>query len=124
ADEKGKRVLLRVDLNVPMENGKVADTTRIERVASTITEIADKGGKVILLAHFGRPKVRNPNDSLEPVAAEVARIIGRPVRFVDDCVGAPAEAAVDAMQAGGDIFPGNTRLPPPRGKKAFSFVRH
>ncbi len=52
----GKRVLLRVDLNVPTENGKVTDTTRIERVASTITEIADKGGKVILLAHFGRPK--------------------------------------------------------------------
>ena len=56
ADVSGKRVLLRVDLNVPTENGKVTDTTRIERVASTITEIADKGGKVILLAHFGRPK--------------------------------------------------------------------
>ena len=56
ADVKGKRVLLRVDLNVPMENGKVTDATRIERVLPTIREIADKGGKVILLAHFGRPK--------------------------------------------------------------------
>ena len=56
ADVRGKRVLVRVDLNVPVENGKVADTTRIERVAPTIREIADKGGKVILLSHFGRPK--------------------------------------------------------------------
>ena len=58
-DVKGKRVLLRVDLNVPMENGRVTDATRIERVAPTITEISDKGGKVILLAHFGRPKGRD-----------------------------------------------------------------
>ena len=56
ADVKGKRVLLRVDVNVPMENGKVTDTTRIERAAETITELADKGAKVVLLAHFGRPK--------------------------------------------------------------------
>ena len=56
ADVRGKRVLVRVDLNVPVENGKVADATRIERVAPTIREIADKGGKVILLSHFGRPK--------------------------------------------------------------------
>ena len=68
ADVKGKRVLLRVDLNVPTENGKVTDATRIERVAPTITEIADKGGKVILLAHFGRPKGPDPKDSLKPIA--------------------------------------------------------
>ena len=77
---KGKRVLLRVDLNVPMENGKVTDATRIERVAPTITEIADKGGKVILLAHFGRPKGRDPKESLKPVAAEVAHVIEPPGR--------------------------------------------
>src|ERR1044072_5775416 len=87
ADVKGKRVLLRVDLNVPTENGKVTDATRIERVAPTITEIADKGGKVILLAHFGRPKGPDPKESLKPVAAEVARVIGRQVGFADDCVG-------------------------------------
>src|SRR5207249_3480422 len=68
-DVKGKRVLLRVDLNVPMEAGKVTDLTRIERVAPTITELADKGAKVILLAHFGRPKGRDPKESLKPVAA-------------------------------------------------------
>ena len=67
-DVSGKRVLLRVDLNVPMENGRVSDATRIERVLPTIREIADKGGKVILLAHFGRPKGRDLKDRLAPVA--------------------------------------------------------
>ena len=74
-DVKGKRVLLRVDLNVPMENGRVTDATRLERVAPTITEISDKGGKVILLAHFGRPKGRDAKDSLKPVAAALAQVI-------------------------------------------------
>src|SRR5215203_7148892 len=97
ADLKGKRVLLRVDLNVPMENGKVSDATRIERVAPTITEVADKGGKVILLSHFGRPKGRDPKYSLKPVAAEVARVVGRPVAFAEDCIGPKAETAVAAM---------------------------
>ena len=64
ADVNGKRVLLRVDLNVPAENGRVTDATRIERQAPTIAEIADKGGKVILLSHFGRPKGPDPSQSL------------------------------------------------------------
>src|SRR3954451_16153265 len=96
ADVKNKRVLLRVDLNVPMENGKVSDATRIERVAPTITELADKGGKVILLAHFGRPKGPDPKESLKPVAAEVARVLKRHVGFADDCVGEAAERAIHA----------------------------
>src|SRR5215472_15164339 len=103
ADVTGKRVLLRVDLNVPLGNGQVADATRIERMAPTILEIADKGGKVILLSHFGRPKGRSGKDSLKPVAAEVAHIIKRPVAFVEDCVGPQAEAAAKAMR-GGDIW--------------------
>src|SRR5438552_4632372 len=94
ADVRGKRVLIRVDLNVPMDNGKVTDATRIERAAPTIREIADKGGKVILLSHFGRPKGRDPKASLKPVAAEVARVLGRPVGFADDCVGPAAEAVI------------------------------
>src|SRR6185437_8186686 len=72
ADVKGQRVLVRADLNVPVENGVVSDATRIERMAPAITEIADKGAKVILLSHFGRPKGRDPKQSLKPVAAEVA----------------------------------------------------
>src|SRR5437016_6518923 len=110
ADLRGKRVLLRVDLNVPLEDGKVGDLTRIERAAPTIREIADKGGKVILLSHFGRPKGRDPKESLRPVAAEVARVIGRPVAFADDCIGAPAEQAVAAMKPGEILCLENTRF--------------
>ena len=81
AEVNKKRVLLRVDLNVPMADGRVTDRTRIERIVPTITEIGDKGGKAILLSHLGRPKEPNPKDSLRPVAAVVAEIIGRPVAF-------------------------------------------
>ena len=117
ADVKGKRVLVRVDLNVPMENGKVTDATRIERVAPTITEIADKGGKVILLSHFGRPKGRDPKNSLKPVAAEVARIIKRPVAFADDCIGEAAEARGRRDEARRHPLPGEHALPRRRGKE-------
>src|SRR6201982_1376037 len=86
-DVKGKRVLLRVDLNVPMEKGRVTDATRLERVAPTITEISGKGGKVILLSHLGRPKGRDPKESLKPVTAALADVIKRPVSFADDCTG-------------------------------------
>ena len=95
ADVKGKRVLVRVDLNVPMENGRVTDATRIERVLPTIREIADKGGKVILLAHFGRPKGRDPKESLKPVAEAVAKHLDKPVAFADDCIG---EAAAESRR--------------------------
>src|SRR5246127_5457552 len=110
ADLRGKRVLLRVDLNVPMENGKVTDATRIERVAPTITEIADKGGKVILLSHLGRPKGPDPGQSLRPVAEALARVINRPVAFAPDCIGPPAEAAVAALKPGGVLCLENTRF--------------
>src|SRR3979490_1554348 len=89
-DVKGKRVLLRVDLNVPMENGRVTDATRLERVAPTITEIAGKGGKVILLAHFGRPKGRDAKESLKPVAEALSEVINKPVGFAEDCIGEDA----------------------------------
>src|SRR6201992_1658525 len=95
-DLKGKRVLLRVDLNVPMENGRVTDATRLERVGPTITEIANKGGKVILLAHFGRPKGRDAKESLKPVAEALSNVIKKPVAFTDDCIGEGAEKATAA----------------------------
>ena len=111
ADVAGKRVLLRVDLNVPTENGRVTDATRIERVAPTITEIADKGGKVILLAHFGRPK-GGPDEanSLKPVAAAVAEIIKRPVAFATDCIGKTADDAIAKMKNGDVLLLENTRF--------------
>jgi phosphoglycerate kinase len=121
-DVKGKRVLLRVDLNVPMDGGKVTDLTRIERVAPTITEIADKGGKVILLAHFGRPKGRDPKESLKPVAAAVAQVVGRAVGFADDCIGEVAEKAVAAMKDGEILCLENTRFHKEEEKNDPAFV--
>ena len=110
ADVKGKRVLVRVDLNVPMHDGEVADVSRIERNAPTITQIANRGGKVILLSHYGRPKGRDPKESLKPVVAAVARIIGRPIAFVDDCIGEVAEQAVARMKGGDILCLENTRF--------------
>ena len=111
AEVAGKRVLLRVDLNVPTENGRVTDTTRIERVAPTIEEIAGKGGKVILLAHFGRPKGK-PDEaySLKPVAAAVADIIKRPVAFATDSIGKTAADAIAKMKNGDVLLLENTRF--------------
>ena len=112
ADVKGQRVLVRADLNVPSENGVVTDPTRIERMAPSITELADKGAKVILISHFGRPKGRNAKDSLKPVAAELAHTLKRPVKFVDDCVGEVAERAVAEMKPGDFLCLENTRFHP------------
>ena len=110
-DLKGKRVLVRVDLNVPMADGKVADDTRIRAVAPTIDEIAGKGGKVILLAHFGRPKEGpDPKFSLRQVVPAVAAVLGRPVAFAEDCIGEKAEAAVTAMKDGDVLVLENTRF--------------
>jgi phosphoglycerate kinase len=121
-DVKGKRVLLRVDLNVPMEGGRVSDATRLERVAPTITEIAGKGGKVILLAHFGRPKGRDPKDSLKVVAAALAEVIKQPVAFADDCIGDVAAKAVASMKDGDILCLENTRFHKEEEKNDPAFV--
>jgi phosphoglycerate kinase len=109
-DVNGKRVLLRVDLNVPMDQGRVTDTTRLERVAPTITELSARGAKVILLAHFGRPKGRDPKESLRPVAAALSSVIKKPIAFADDCVGEVAQQAVAAMKDGDILCLENTRF--------------
>ena len=123
ADVKGKRVLVRVDFNVPMHDGEVADVSRIERNAPTITEIADKGGKVVLLSHYGRPKGRDPKESLKPVAAAVAAIIGRPIGFADDCVGEVAERAVAALKPGDILCLENTRFHPGEENNDIDFAK-
>src|ERR1700733_7213602 len=110
ANLAGKRVLVRIDLNVPMENGKVGDTTRLERVVPTIEEISRKRGKVILLSHFGRPKDREPQLSLKPVVAALEALMRRPIGFAEDCVGAVAERAVEAMKPGDVLCLENTRF--------------
>jgi phosphoglycerate kinase len=121
-DVSGKRVLLRVDLNVPMEQGRVTDTTRLDRIAPTITEISDKAGKAILLAHFGRPKGPDAKDSLRPVATELASVLGRPVAFADDCIGDVAQKAVAAMKDGDILCLENTRFHKEEEKNDPAFV--
>ena len=87
-DMAGKRALVRVDLNVPMKNGKVTDATRIERAAPTISELAAKGAKVIVLSHFGRPDgKRVPEMSLRPLVEPLEKALGKPVGFAEDCIG-------------------------------------
>src|SRR6478735_2425362 len=103
-DVAGKRVLVRVDLNVPVKDGKVTDTTRIERVAPTILELSNKGAKVILLAHFGRPKDGPSQDlSLSLIAPSVEEVLDHSVATAGDCIGAAAAEAVGAMK-NGDIL--------------------
>jgi phosphoglycerate kinase len=109
-DLRGKRVLVRCDFNVPFENGHVADATRIRRSAPTIREIAEHGGKAILLSHFGRPRGRDLKHSLKPIVPAVADALGRPVAFADDCIGDPALTAVNAMHAGNVLCLENTRF--------------
>jgi phosphoglycerate kinase len=122
ADVSGKRVLVRVDLNVPMENGKVSDTTRIERIAPTITELSEKGAKVVLLSHFGRPKGREEKYSLRPVAEEVGRVIGREVAFAEDCIGETAARPVSSMKPGDILCLENTRFHKEEEKNEAGFV--
>lgn len=110
-DVAGKRVLLRVDLNVPMSKGVISDLTRVTRVTPTIKELSKKGAKVILLSHFGRPKgAPEPKSSLEPLAVALEREVGRTVAFAEDCVGPVAEAAVAALKPGGILLLENTRF--------------
>jgi phosphoglycerate kinase len=123
ADLAGKRALVRVDLNVPMDNGKVTDTTRIDRILPTIREISAKGGKVVLLAHFGRPKGRDAKDSLKPVAVALSHALEKPVIFVDDCIGEDVAKAIAAAKNGEVLLLENTRFHAGDEKNDPEFVR-
>lgn len=124
ADITGKRVLVRVDLNVPVKDGAVTDTTRIERVAPTITELSDKRARVVLLAHFGRPKGKpDPEASLEPIAYAVESVIDRPVHFAPDCIGETAKNAVAQMEDGDILLLENTRFHPGEEKNDPAFAK-
>ncbi|TQM92975.1 phosphoglycerate kinase [Roseinatronobacter monicus] len=107
----GKTALVRVDINVPVESGRVTDATRIERIVPTIRHITEAGGKVVLLAHFGRPKgARVAEMSLSVVCPALEAALGQPVAFAEDCIGAPAKKVVAAMQAGEVALMENTRF--------------
>jgi phosphoglycerate kinase len=108
---KSRRVLVRTDLNVPMKDGVIGDTLRIDRQAPTIRELADKGARVIVLSHFDRPKGKVvPSMSLRPIAPALAKAVGRPVAFAEECVGEVAEKAVAALKDGDVLLLENTRF--------------
>lgn len=111
ADLTGKRALVRVDINVPMAEGKVTDDTRLRAILPTIAKLRAGGAKVILLAHFDRPKGKVvPEMSLKPVVGPLAALVGAPVAFAGDCVGEAAKSAVDAMANGDVLLLENTRF--------------
>lgn len=110
-DFKGRKVLVRGDLNVPMKDGVVTDATRLDRLAPTVNELAGKGARVIVLSHFGRPKGKVVAEmSLKPVAEPLAKALGRPVAFAMDCIGEKAESAVTAMKDGDVLLLENLRF--------------
>ena len=124
-DVAGKRVLVRVDFNVPMVDGRVSDATRIERSLPTIRDLAARGARVVLLSHFGRPKGRRVAEmSLAPVAPALdAALDGSPVAFAPDCVGPAAAAAVAALADGGILLLENLRFHPGEEANDPAFAR-
>ena len=105
----GKRVLVREDLNVPMAGGAIADDSRVRAAAPTLQHLAQRGARVVVMSHLGRPKDREAELSLKPVAGDLGRRIGREVRFAEDCVGEQAMSAVDALQSGQVLLLENVR---------------
>jgi phosphoglycerate kinase len=123
-DVAGRRVLLRADLNVPVRDGKITDLTRIERLSPTIRELSGKGARVIVCSHFDRPKgKRVPDMSLAPMATALGEVLGRKVRFAEDCIGVPAEQAVDALTDGDVLVLENTRFHAGEEKNDPAFAR-
>src|ERR1700761_1856063 len=109
-DLKGKRALVRVDFNVPLHDGAITDDTRLRAALPTIDLLRKGGAKVILIAHFDRPKgKRVPSMSLKPVVEPLAELIGAPVAFADDCVGEPAERAEGYLHPGDVLLLENLR---------------
>ena len=124
ADLKGRRALVRVDINVPMEAGRVSDDTRLRAALPTIAKLRAAGAKTILLAHFDRPKGKVvPEMSLKPLVGPLAELVGAPVGFAADCVGPDAKAAVDAMRDGDVLLLENVRFHPGEEKNDPDFAK-
>jgi phosphoglycerate kinase len=122
-EAKGKRVLVRADLNVPMKDGAVSDTARIDQAATTIRDLSARGAKVIVLSHFGRPDGKRVDAmSLKQILPALSKAVGKPVAFAEDCIGAPAEAAVGALKDGDVLLLENTRFHPQEEKNEARFV--
>ncbi|MBF0393644.1 MAG: phosphoglycerate kinase [Alphaproteobacteria bacterium] len=124
-DVRGKRVLVRADLNVPMKDGKVTDATRIERSAATFADLAKAGARVVIITHFGRPKGKpNPDMSLRPLIEPISKALGgRPVAFAEDCIGPAAAAVVDALKDGEVCLLENVRFHAEEEKNDLDFAK-
>jgi phosphoglycerate kinase len=121
-DVRDKRVLLRADLNVPVKDGKVTDATRIDRLVPTIEALIQKGAKVVVMSHFGRPKGPDPALSLRPLVEPLSHAIGRPVQFAPDCIGPEAEGVVTALKPGEVALLENLRFHPEEEKNDPGFA--
>jgi phosphoglycerate kinase len=123
-DVRGRRVFCRVDYNVPIENGIITDTTRIDATLPTLRLLRERGAKIILAAHFGRPKGQaNPKYSLAPVRAKLAEIVGAPVAWAPDCIGPEAEKAAAALTEGQLLLLENLRFHPEEEKNDAEFSK-
>ena len=123
-DVKGKKVLVRVDFNVPIKDGKVGDDTRVRAALPTIQFLQQHGAAVILCSHLGRPKGGpDPKFSLRPVAGHLGKLLGSTVAFADDCVGPVAEAAAASLQPGQVLLLENTRFHPEEEKNDLELAR-
>lgn len=123
-DVAGKTVLTRVDLNVPMKDGRITDDLRISRILPTLHELSRKGAKVVVLSHFGRPDGKPvPEMSLKPVASALATALGAPVGFAEDCIGDAAKAAIDKLKPGGVVLLENTRFHAAEEKNDSAFAK-
>lgn len=119
---KGLKVLLRADLNVPMQGGQVTDQTRLSRLIPGLKELSDKGARVVILSHFGRPRNKDASLSLAPVAAALSALFGKPIRFVEDCIGLLPEEAVQEMNDGDVVLLENLRFYPEEEKDDIHFA--
>ncbi|MGI4955350.1 MAG: phosphoglycerate kinase [Janthinobacterium lividum] len=123
-DVRGKRVLLRADLNVPVREGRISDLTRIERLSPTIKELSAAGARVVVCSHFDRPKGKPvPEMSLRPMAEALGEVLGKPVAFAEDCIGEPAAQAVSALRDGDVLVLENTRFHAGEEKNEAEFAR-
>lgn len=122
-DARGKRVLVRADLNVPMKDGAVSDTARIDQAATTIRDLVAKGARVLVLSHFGRPDGKRVESmSLKAILPALSKAVGKPVAFADDCIGPDAQAAVAALKDGDVLLLENTRFHAEEEKNEAGFV--
>ncbi|MEZ5844791.1 MAG: phosphoglycerate kinase [Hyphomicrobiaceae bacterium] len=122
ADVRGKRVIVRADLNVPAKDGKVTDATRLERIVAGLRDLSARGARTVVISHFGRPKGRDESQSLKPVAEALAALVGTPIAFASDCVGPAASGVVDALRPGAIAVLENLRFHAGEEKNDAAFV--